>query len=85
MGLMSLGEGYIETQGDTGTQRGEGHGKTGAEMGAMRPQAKEPKNHQKLEELRKVSPQVPLEEHGPTNTPFQMSGLKTAREEIPEV
>ena len=41
-----------------------------AEMGAMRPQAKGPKNRQKLEEVRKVSPQEPLEEHGPTNTPI---------------
>lgn len=48
----------------------------------MRPQAKEPKNHQELEggeeSLRSL-----WRDMAPRTPPFQMSGLKTAREEIP--
>ena len=50
MGLMSLGEGCIEMQRDTGTQRGEGHRKTGAEMGAIPLQA-EAEGHGSLQGL----------------------------------
>lgn len=50
MGLMSLGESCVEMQGDIGTWRGEGHGKTGAEMGAMHLQAK-PEGHGGPQEL----------------------------------
>ena len=66
MGLMSLGEGYIETQGDIGTQRGEGHGKTGAEMGSMRLQA-EAEGHGGPQELLE-RPSQPPEATNPADT-----------------
>ena len=69
MGLMSLGEGCIEMQRDTGTQRGEGHRKTGAEMGASPLQA-EAEGHGSLQGLleRLDSPSQPPEATNPAET-----------------
>ena len=53
---------------DTGTHRGGGRGKTEAEAGGMRPQAKDAWNPQEPEEAGRILPSSPEREHGPADT-----------------
>jgi len=74
MGLMSSGKGCVEMQGDTGTRRGEGHGKTGAEIGGMHLQAGA-KGH--------GSPQEHLERLDSPSQPPDLSDSNSARFKLP--
>lgn len=90
MGLMSSGKGCVEMQGDTGTRRGEGHGKTRAEIGARRLQAEAKGHSSPQEHLERLdSPSQPPEATNPADTvlsdlqPPDLSDSNSARFKLP--